>query len=105
QLEFARLQRNAALAPYGLARQEVDAQVTDLEDSLRTGPLHPARQRIQPGQQLAESERLGQIVITAAAQTLDSLVDIRQRAQDQDWRAVTRLPQRLNDAKAVDLAR
>ncbi len=105
QLEFLRLQGDDTRAARGLPGQQVDMQVRDVQGRLLAAALHPAAQGIQAGQQLSESERLGEIVIATALQALDALVHVRQRAQDQDRGAVARLAQRLDDRQPVDVSR
>ncbi len=62
-------------------------------------------QRVEARQQLAEGEGLGQVVIAAAAQAADAVIDLGQRAQDQNRRALAGLAQHLDDGQAVDVAR
>src|SRR5262245_29602955 len=49
----------------------------------RVGGGAPARQRLDAGKELGEGIGLGEIVVAASAQTLDLLVDIAERRQDQ----------------------
>ncbi len=62
-------------------------------------------QRVEPREQLAESKGLGQIIVAAAAQPADAIVDLRERAQYQNGRALAGLAQHLDDGETVDLAR
>src|ERR1700733_1483087 len=60
---------------------------------------------VRARQQLAEGEGLGEVIVAAAAQPADALIDIVERGQDQDGRAVAGLAQRLDDRQPVDVAR
>jgi hypothetical protein len=106
QLELARLQVDGAAGARHAPRQQVHAQIAHLEYALAGVPaLAAAGERIDPRQQLAEGERLGEVVVAAGAQTLDALVDRIERGEDQDGRAAARLAQRLDDAESVDVSR
>ena len=67
--------------------------------------LGAAVQRVEAREQLAEGERLGQIVVAAAAQAANAVVDLRERAQDQNRRALAGFAQHFDDGEAVDVAR
>ena len=58
---------------------------------------------LQPGQQLREGVRLGQIVVAAAAQALDPLVDVAHRADEQHRRLLAGGAQRLDHAEPIQL--
>jgi hypothetical protein len=78
--------------------------ISDRKRALRRRDPRAPHQRIEPGSQLAERERLGQIVVAAGPQAADPLVDVAERAQDQDRRLVAGLAQRRDDAEPVDAA-
>ncbi len=61
-------------------------------------------QGIQAREQLAEGKGLGQIVVAAAAQAANAVIDLGQRAQDQDRSALAGLAQHLDDRQTVDVA-
>src|SRR5579859_2912537 len=103
QLEFARLQRNLAVSARDLARQRIHMQVADNERRFVIDALRAPVQGIDAREQLAEGEGFGQIVISAAAQSPDSIVDLGQRTQNQNWRALAGFAQHLDDGEAVDV--
>src|SRR5581483_2171198 len=105
QFELAPLQLDLPAAARDPMRQEVDAQVGDGQHGLDRRAVAAPRQGLEPGQQLAEGERLGQVVVAAGAQPADAVVDLGERAQDQDRRPVAGVAQRLDDAEPVDAAR
>ncbi len=82
QLEFPRLQCNLPLTAGYPARHRIHVQVTDREGDLAVHALRTAIQRVQAGEQFAECKGLGQIIIAAAAQAANAVIDLRQRTQD-----------------------
>ena len=60
-------------------------------------------QRVHAGEQLAEGKGLGQIVVAAAAQSADAVIDLRQGAQDEDRGVFARLAQHFDDGESVDV--
>ena len=81
------------------ARQQIHLEIADDEPRLGAAP---ARQRLQPRQQLGEGERLGQIVVATGTQALDPILDVTQRAQHQHRRLIARRAQRRDDRQPVD---
>src|ERR1700691_2747674 len=77
QLELARLQRDGPIPAGDFAGQGIHVQVADGERRLLVYSLSPAMQRVQAGQQFAECKRLGQIIVAAAAQAADAVIDLR----------------------------
>ncbi len=105
ELELARLQLDGARAARDLAGEQVDAQIAHFERGLRgILPAAPA-EHVDAREQLAEREGLGEIVVATGAQALDPLVDVAERAQDQDRGVIVRLAQRIDDGEAIDVAR
>jgi hypothetical protein len=104
QLELLRLQLDLAAAARDPAGHHVDLQIADRKRALRRRDPRAPHQRIEPGSQLAERERLGQIVVPACAQAANAVVDLGQGAQDEDRRALPGLTQHLDDGEPVDLA-
>ena len=62
-----------------------------------------ARQHLDARQQFGERVGLRQIVVAAGAQALDAVVDLAERRQDQDRRAVALVAQRADERQAVAL--
>ena len=97
-----------------LARQQIDQPAVALH-----GPLDkvhferadlqprlplvaaPPQERFDPRRQLADVERLDQVVIAAGLQPVDALIDRRQRADHQGGRNVAFAAQRFDDRKSV----
>jgi hypothetical protein len=76
-----------------------------VERDFRIDGLCAAMQRVKAREQLAEGERLGQIIIAAAAQPPDAVIDLRQSAQNQYGSALARFAQHLDDGETVDIPR
>src|SRR5581483_7860195 len=104
QLELPRLQLDRARAAPDLAAEQIYAQIPDFQRGLCGILPPPPAEPIDAREQLAEGERLGEVVIAARAQTLDPLIYIAERAQDEDGRGVVRLAQRIDDGEPVDVA-
>ena len=81
---FAESSIGVLAAPH-LARRRVEPQVADLE---HRGPLGlaPPRERAQPRQQLGERERLDEVVVGAAVEAGDAVLDRVARGQHQHGR-------------------
>ena len=60
-------------------------------------------QRLQPRQELGECEGLGQVVVAAGTQPFDPIVDIAERAHDQDGSRVLPRPKLRDDGEAIEL--
>ena len=68
---FAAGQRNLGAGPTDALSADVDRQRTDLEALRRERTAVAPRERAQAGEQLAEIERLGQVVVGAGVESLD----------------------------------
>ncbi len=88
-----------SLAPGG-ARHQIELERTDPQRRIATF-RRSAQQRLDPGNQLDDRERLGQIVVAAGTQPAHAVVDRTERAQDQNRGADVVLPQGLDDGEAV----
>ena len=89
QAELARLQLQHLATALDAALEQVHLQVGHAQAGvrLRTAAL-ATQQAIQPRRQFGEGKRFRQVVIGAAAQALDALLDIAERGQDQGRGAV-----------------
>ena len=65
-----------------LPRRRVEAEVADFEDGRPLG-IAPADERAQAGEQLRERERLDEVVVGAAVETRDAILDRVPRGQHQ----------------------
>ena len=79
----------------------IEAQVADPELDRPLGRAAP-HQRPQPGEQLGEGERLGQVVVGAAVEAGDPVGDRVARGQQQDRRPDPGLAQPPADLEPVD---
>ena len=64
--------------------------------------VDPAQQGAQPGEQLLERERLGQVVVGPGVETLDAVADGVARGEHEDRHAVADLAQRPGGLQAVE---
>src|SRR3546814_2656162 len=75
--------------------------------STSTDPLFPyttlfrSQQGFDPRQQLGEGEGLRQVIVTAGPQAADPVIDLAERAEDQDGRLNVRGAQRLDQRQTV----
>src|ERR1700677_809508 len=61
----------------------------------------PAQERFDSRTEFTNVERLDQIIVAAGFQSVDAIVDRRQRADHQGWRHVAFGAQRLNNGKTI----
>ena len=107
QLEQGELgagQLHQPLAAAYLAGGEVHAQVGEGQVLVGVAGLggDAAQQRAQPGEQLLEGERLGQVVVGAGVEPLDPVADGVAGGEHQDRHAVADLAQRAGGLQAVE---
>ena len=93
-----------ALAAPRLVREAVQPQVLERERRLLLVVLaRAAQQRAHAREQLAQRERLDEVVVGAGVQPGDAVVDLFARGQHQHRRAVAALAQAPADLQAVDV--
>ena len=98
--EFPRKQIDQlAVAPHSPLDQ-IHFERADLQSS-DPRVAAPAQKRLDPRRQLANLERLDQVVVAARLQPVNSLVDGRERADHQRRRRVAFAAQRLDDRKPI----
>src|ERR1700675_1417822 len=102
QLEFAGKKRNVLGAPAGGPRHEVTREIADAQDGLLDDGVAAPAQRLDARQQLDEGEGLDHIVVAAGAQAPHPVVDLPERADDQDGRGDAASAQLTHDRDAVD---
>ena len=90
-------------APAGGPRHEVDREIADAQDGLLDDGVAAPAQRLDARQQLDEGERLDHIVVAAGAQAPHPVVDLAERADDQDGRGDAAGAQLTHDGDAVDV--
>ena len=81
--ELAARQRDPFATEHDVRRREVQHQAPDL-DAVIDQPLRTTRQRADAGSQLAQVERLHQVVVRAHVQTLDARLGGVPRGHDED---------------------
>ena len=85
-------------------RKPVEHEIADAIDGLLGRALRlAARQRLDAGEQFGKGVGLGEIVVAAGAQSLDAVVDLAERGEDQNRRFVALRAQRGDERKAVHL--
>ena len=103
QAELAGLEVDPLPGPLHLAGQQVHLEIADRELRLHRGRAAPAQQGLDPRQELGEGEGLGEIVVGAGAKPAHPVVDLAQRAQEQDGGDDLGDPQGLDHVQPVDL--
>src|SRR5207253_8033 len=93
QLKFAGKQIDFPAAPAGGAVDQVDLEIADPQDGLLGDDVAAPAKRLEARQQLDEGERLDQIVVAPGAQAAHSLIDLAERADDQERRSDALLAQ------------
>ena len=81
--ELSARQVDRAAGTSHLARDRVELEIREVQGAVVAGGS-PAQQRAQAGEELAERERLDEIVVGARVETVDSVLDRVARRQHQD---------------------
>jgi len=100
QEELGLGQVDRPVAAADVARHGVEHEVGEAE--LLVGRLDPSQQRAQPRLQLAQRERLDQVVVGARVEAGDAVVDGVARGQHQDRGAIAAAAHAPADLEAVD---
>ena len=84
-----------------MPRRRVDQQGANRQ---RTGPRGAAASQkgVDPGQELGKRKRLGQIVVRAGVESMDTVADSVAGRQDEDRRVDPLLTQRRDDIETVE---
>src|SRR5215472_11208187 len=82
--EFARQQLDVLAVPAGGPRDQVDGKIADAQDCLLGDRLAAPAECLQPREQLDKGKWLDQIVVASGAQAADLVVDLAERADDQE---------------------
>ena len=98
---FGPRELDAPLAAPHVARGRVQRQVGEAQ-ALGRG-LDAAQQRAQPGEQLAQRERLDEVVVGAGIEARHAIVDRVARGEHQHRRAVAGLAHAPADLEAVEV--
>lgn len=101
QLEFLRLQHDRLARANRAPLQEVDRKIADLQPRRRIGELRPPCQGAEPCRQLAQGERLDDIIVGARLQPLDTVVDFTHGREQDSRRSDPRRPERLEDTETI----
>src|SRR5579883_1661012 len=103
QLKFLRQQHQLLAAPARGTRDQVDREIADAQDGFLGDRLAAAEQRLQPRQQLDEGERLDQVIVAAGTQAAHAIVDLAERADDEEGRGDAVIAQLAHHREAVDI--
>jgi len=103
QVELAFGQVDSVSADVGTAPRQVDLQGSDADDACRGRCAGcPPQQRAQPRHQLAQLERLGQVVVRASLQSRDPVAHRAAGAEHADRHLVAHRPQSGDHTDAVE---
>src|ERR1700722_9686888 len=100
QGEFPRQQINRLAVAPDAPFNEIHLQGADLQ-TREPHVATPAKKRFDSRSEFANVERLDQIIVAAGLQSVDSIVDRRQRTDHQGGRGVPFGAQRLNNRKTI----
>ena len=103
QRELARLKRDRSPAAPDRACQDIHLKVALAQQGLDRRPTATAQQRLDAGQQLGEREGLHQIVVAAAPEARDPVLDSAQGAEKQNRRVLAGAAQHLDHRQTVEL--
>src|SRR6266700_321405 len=103
KLEFPGKKRNILAVAAGGPRHQVDCEIPDTQDGLLDDGVAASSQRLHARQQFDERERLHQIIVAAGTQATHPIVDLSERADDQDGRGDTVVAQLTHDRDAIDV--
>lgn len=117
QLELGRGERDGGAGPGDLVGDRVEAEVGDDEPAVLGGPAGAAQDGADPGDQLLQAERLGDVVVGARGEALDLVADAVLGGEEEhrevvagvavhgpgDLAAVGPLAQLLDDGEAVEV--
>ena len=85
------------------AREQVHLQIGEGELRHDARGARAADERMQPGLQLGKGKGLGQVIVAAALQALDPIVERALGAEDEDGQLAALGAPALDDAQAVEL--
>ena len=98
--ELARRDGDDAAADLQVPHGRIEADIADLDHEPERS-AGPAQQRAQPRRELLHGERLEQVVVGAAIEAGDAVVDAVARRQDHDRYVARGVAQVRNDVEAV----
>src|ERR1051326_8311690 len=105
KLELSRQQFDIAVPPPGGARHQIELEVADPKHRLLHQGGAASRQRLDARHQLREGKWLDEIIVAAGAQAADPVIDLAERADDQDRRGDSFVAQILHDGEPVDVGK
>src|SRR5581483_9064369 len=103
QLKLLRQQHQLLAAPARTARDQIDREITDPQDGFLGDRIAAPEQRLEPRQQLDKGKRLDQIIVAAGAQAANAIVDLAERADDQERHRDAVVPQLAHHSDAVNI--
>src|SRR5689334_124915 len=102
QAKLARLQVDHLAAAADGAANEIHLEIGDAQNGLLPLERRPPGESMEPGQELGEGEGLGDIVVAARLEPIDTIIDAAQRCQEQDRDLLADAAQRPDEMKTVD---
>src|SRR6266404_929121 len=105
KLEFPGKKENVLAAPAGGPRHQIDREIADMQDSLLDDGVAASAKRLDACQQFDEGKRLDQIVIAPGTQAAHPVVDLPERADDQEGRGDAVVAQLTHDRDAIDVGK
>ncbi len=117
QLELGRGERDRGAAAGDLVGDRVQAEVGDDQPAVLGGPAGPAQDGADPGDELLQAERLGDVVVRAGGEALHLVADTVLGGEEEHRQVVTGVPvgrpgylaaagalaQLLDDGEAVEV--
>ena len=94
-------QLNWGVAPPDLVGLEIENEVGHLQPVGMAVLLLPPHERPQPGEELFEGERLGQVIVGASVEAGDAVMDLTARGEHDDRRLNAVLAEPAADLHAV----
>src|SRR5215471_4930728 len=103
QLEFPRKELDFTPAPARGPRHEIDLEIADAQHRLPDHGGAATSESLDARQQLREGKRLDEVIVPAGTQTADPVIDLAERADDQDRRGDALLPQLLHHRNSIEV--
>src|ERR1700730_14280964 len=103
ELEFPWKQKDLLAAPAGGPRHQVDREITARQDGLLDDGIAASAKRLDARHQFNEGKGFYQIVVAPGAQAAHPIVDLSERADDQNRRGDAVVAQLTHHRNAVDV--
>src|SRR6516164_2051054 len=103
QLEFPGKQLDFPPAPARGPRHEIDIEIADAQHRLPDHGGAATSERLDARQQFREGKWLDEVIVPAGAQAADPVIDLAERADDQDRGGDPLLPQLLHYRNSIEV--